>query len=214
MNNDSKQVSVLPEKNEHAITALDQANALEIVTVADYTAADQLCARLKLLDKEVDEAYDEHISAAFKAHRALVAKKNKYAEPIDQARRIIKGKMVVWSDAEEEKRRAEERRLQEIAQKKAEDEAIQAAQDAQKAGNAAEAEAIMSAPIEAAPVVLPKAAPKIMTSIRTVWKARIVNSNLIPREYLTPDEMKINGVARATKGTVKIPGVEFYQQKV
>lgn len=211
---DGKQVSVLPEKNEHALTALDQANALEIVTVADYTAADQLCARLKLLDKEVDEAYDEHISAAFKAHRSLVAKKNKYAEPIDQARKIIKAKMVVWQEAEEEKRRAEERRLQEIARKKAEEEALQAAQDAQQAGDTASAEAILSAPVEAPAVVLPKAAPKIMTSIRTIWKARIVKPNLIPREYLTPDEMKINGVARATKGTVKIPGVEFYQQKV
>jgi len=36
---------------------------------------------------------------------------------------------------------------------------------------------------------------------------------LIPREYLMPDEKKINGVARSGRGTILIPGVEIYSER-
>jgi len=35
---------------------------------------------------------------------------------------------------------------------------------------------------------------------------------LIPREYLIPDEVKIGGVVRATKGSIQIPGIEIYSE--
>lgn len=204
----------LPEENKKGMTALEQAQALVIVTATDYTAADNFCVGLKGLEKEVDEAYDENISAAFKAHRGLVAKKNKYAEPIIEARKVIKSKMGAWQTEQESKRKAEEARLQAEAQKRAEDEALAAAAEAQKNGDKAEAEAIIAAPIVAPIVVLPSFAPKSKTTIQTRWDFRIVNAALIPREYLSPDTVKIGGVIRATKGSISIPGVEAFEKKV
>ena len=52
------------------------------------------------------------------------------------------------------------------------------------------------------------------TSFRTDWKAEIVNGSLLPREYLMPDETKINAVVRASKGTIPIPGVRIYSIEV
>jgi len=204
----------LPGENKEGMTALEQAQALTIVTASDYTAADNFCVGLKGLEKEVDEAYDENISAAFKAHRGLVAKKNKYVEPIIAARKIIKGKMGAWNTEQEIKRKNEEARLQAEAQKQAEDEALAAAAEAQQSGNKAEAEAILAAPVAAPIVVLPSFAPKSKTTIQTHWDFRITNAALIPREYMAPDTVKIGGVIRSMKGTISIPGVEAFEKKV
>jgi len=51
-------------------------------------------------------------------------------------------------------------------------------------------------------------------STRTNWKFRIVAENLIPREYLVPDEKKLGEIARTEKGGVSIAGVEFYSEEV
>jgi hypothetical protein len=45
------------------------------------------------------------------------------------------------------------------------------------------------------------------------WKARVIDANLVPREWLIPDEMAINTFVRATKGLKQIPGVEIYPEQ-
>ena len=52
------------------------------------------------------------------------------------------------------------------------------------------------------------------TSFRTDWKAELVNPSLLPREYLMPDETKINAVVRASKGSIQIPGVRIFSVEV
>ena len=143
-----------------------------------------------------------------------MAKKKKYAEPVEQARKIIKSKMITWQESEEAKRRAEEARLQAIAQKQAEEAALASAEEAAKAGNQAEAEAIIAEPVAAPVVILPPSAPKAKTTIQTRWDFRITNAALIPREYMAPDLVKIGGVIRAGKGSITIPGIEAFQKKV
>lgn len=76
------------------------------------------------------------------------------------------------------------------------------------------AEAIQS---KAAQVVAPKVEPYIPpivgqhTSI--IWKARVVDAKLVPNEYKIVDESMLNKFAKATKGKVPVPGVEFYSEK-
>lgn len=45
---------------------------------------------------------------------------------------------------------------------------------------------------------------------RRYWKARIVNANKIPREFLKPDEVVINEYVSKNKDKAVIPGVEVY----
>lgn len=45
--------------------------------------------------------------------------------------------------------------------------------------------------------------------VRKTWKAEIIDETKIPREYLTPDTVKINQAVRS--GTREIPGVKIYQ---
>jgi hypothetical protein len=46
--------------------------------------------------------------------------------------------------------------------------------------------------------------------MRKVWKYRITDVNLIPRDYMQPNETMIGQIVRAGKDTTRIPGVEVY----
>jgi len=51
---------------------------------------------------------------------------------------------------------------------------------------------------------------KVATGIRTYTKFRIIDANLIPREYCEPSDSLIN---QAIKQGVTVPGIETYQEK-
>ncbi len=49
---------------------------------------------------------------------------------------------------------------------------------------------------------------------KTIWKARVIDANLVPNEYKVVDESMLNKFAQATKGKVPVPGVEIYSEQV
>lgn len=110
--------------------------------------------------------------------------------------------------------------------------------DFQSAANkrAAEAKAIEDAKLEVAQreaafngtgettvdlgtVQAPPPAPAVIrtesgtVSGRDNWKARVLDFKLLPDEYKLPNEQMLNALARSTKGTRPIPGVEFYNDR-
>lgn len=50
-----------------------------------------------------------------------------------------------------------------------------------------------------------------VTFVKT-WKHRVVDMALVPREYMTPDDVKIAQVVKA--GLRSIPGVEIYETEI
>ena len=205
----------LPDTNTKGLAAVEKAKAIIIASNDDFQEADAFCASLKALEKEVDEGYDDHIKAAHKAHNDLVAKKAQYAAPIQEARKIIKDKLYSWERAQEEIRVREEERQRIEAKKKADDEALKLAQEAEAKGETGIAEAILdehnSSP---APVVIvPKSVPKRATTIRMIKKFRITNPALIKREFLCADEVKIGGIVRSLGNAAVqvVGGIEVYE---
>lgn len=59
-------------------------------------------------------------------------------------------------------------------------------------------------------VVAPTVAGQAM---KTVWKFKIVDEKLIPREYLSVNETAIRQVVTALKDKTSIPGIEIYSEK-
>lgn len=49
-------------------------------------------------------------------------------------------------------------------------------------------------------------------STRAIWKARVVDVALVPREYMIVNEKALDGIAKATKGSISIAGIEFYSE--
>lgn len=203
----------IPEANPKAITALETAQKFSLVTAEDYTLADTLCVGLKELEKSIIADFDEPKRKASEAHKAVVAQEKKHLVPVVEARAIYKTKMDSWNTEQRRLAEIEAARLRAEAKKKAEDEALAKAAMAEEFGDTAGAEAIISAPVVVAPVKSYEA-PKTSTVFQTRWKYKITNAALIPREYLVPDETKIGGVVRATKGAITIPGIEAFSERV
>lgn len=51
-------------------------------------------------------------------------------------------------------------------------------------------------------------------SVRTIWRARVVDPDSVPREFLCPDLEALNAYARVMKQASSVPGVEFYSQTI
>lgn len=210
---------------EKAVTIVEQAKAVTVKDSETYTAAGALWKSIGDMIKEVKDTFDPICDAAHKAHKAAVEKRSKYLDPLTLAQKSIK-KLMSDYDAEQDRKRREEQRIIEERLRKEEEErrlmeAI-AAEEALKAQGATQEEVaqetatILEAPVTVAPVVLPKSTPKLEGGpvYRTVWKFRIKDANLIPRQYMIPDEKAIGAVIRSSQGRISIPGVEPYEERV
>jgi hypothetical protein len=211
-------LKIVPEVEEVGIKALsviDQAKALEIINSETYIKAGSFITTIKEMIKEVEDTFTPICEAAFKAHRLAVEKRDYYLNPLKNAQKSIKGLMNSYDLAEEQKRLEEQRKLEEIARRVEEERKLREAIEAEEAGEQEVAEAIMEEAVYVPPVVLPKETPKVKgISFRTIWDFEIVNASLLPRQYLTPDLVKIGGVVRSLKDQANIPGVKVFSKRV
>ena len=213
----SKTLIAMPDTREiesqrNTLTTL--AESMTVDTPAAYASAGSLHNDLMVLEKDIHERTDEPVALAHKTHKAIKALQNDLLGPVTTARKKVKQLMAGYDAEQERLRREEEARLQKEADKQAEEAALRAAEAAEAAGDSEVAEAILEAPVAAPPVILPSSTPKTGVSFREVWKFRVTDEKLIPRQYMMPDEKKIGGVVRAMKDGTQIPGIEVYSERV
>lgn len=213
------------EVTKEVATVEDQAKALKVVDTTSYLAAGELWKSIKALRVKVADTFDKSIKAAHELHKGLVAKKKEHDAPLDAAERMVKQAMSSYDLEQEKIRQAEQRRLEEIARKAAEErillEAIAAEEDAKRNGAtkeeaAQEAQAIMEEPVYVPPVVIPKATPKMQGGpvYTTRWDFEIIDIEKIPRQYMVPDLVKIRQVVTALKEQANIPGIRPFPKRV
>lgn len=199
------------DKLTRAVALVEQVKTLSVKNAQEHQAAGVKVAAIRDLEKALADEYAAHPVVI--AAKSLQAQKGGLAKILEDARKTAKCKMIEWEDNEERLRQAEENRLQAEAKKRAEDEALAAAQAAQDAGQHEEAQAIISEPVAVPIVIIPKTVAKIAGhSRRVIPKFRIVNAALIPRQYLIPNEVAIGGVIRSLRSAAYIPGVEYYEE--
>jgi hypothetical protein len=100
-----------------ASPVVQNASSLVVTSRAESAGAMDVLREIKARRKKIDETFDEHISSAHKAHKALVAKKKTFTDELDQAERIIKGKIGNFELAERKRADEEERIRREEAEK-------------------------------------------------------------------------------------------------
>ncbi len=204
------------EVETKALSIVDQAKAVKVVDVESYKFAGELWKGIGDMIKEVKATFDPICDAANKAHKAATQKRASFLDPLEAVYKNVKRLMSDYDEAQERIRKAEEARLREIERKAEEDRRLQEAIDLEAQGQAEVAEAVMAEPVYVAPVVLPKVTPKMEGGpvYRTIWKFRVVNASIIPRQFLVPDMVAIGGVVRALKNQANIPGIEVYEERV
>jgi len=201
---------------DRAVSVPQQAQAFTVASNADMLRADELLITWRTLEAEVHEAFDGIVDKAHQAHKEAVAQRKRYLEPIEQGRAILKPKMAEWNKEQERIRQEEQRKAEEAARKRAEDEALEMAALAEKVGDNALADAIMEQPITPMPVFVPKLSPKTATRFQERWYAECVDIKALcraiadgkqPIALIEPNMVALNKLAGALKGSMQIPGV-------
>jgi hypothetical protein len=192
-----------------------QAQSTAIKTQGQYINAAEFLKSIKTLKKEIVGTFKPIIDKAYAAHKEACSQKNKYLSPLEGAEKLINNKMSDWDDEQERKRRLEQAKIDEKARKEAE-KLAERAKKAEEKGNTEKADELkeQAQEKEIAVPVAPPATPKVEgLSKRVIWKAKVTDPNKVPREYLTVNMTLLNTIARSTKGTLKVEGVEFYPEK-
>jgi len=172
------------------------------------------------------EATTKHKALAWQAEQERIrqAEQRRLQAEADERARKEREKQEAAARLQREKeeaaRRAEEdarRQAQAATDAKAREAALREAEKRRAEAEAAAAKAAVredAATVVVAPVVhVASVTPKIKgQSTATVWKARVTHIDLVPREYLIVNDQALQAFARATKGAVKLPGVEMYQE--
>ncbi len=214
------------------IVAFVQDVTVTVVDVAGVERAVQLRSSIDSLDAEA-EAFFKPIKARwFAIHRLATSRENEVRKPLADLRKKVNTAIAVFNDESTKRRQQAERETAERLQREQLERAKAEARELKKTGDIEMAKAVMA---EA------KAAPMPVVAIRDevaaveglhfteTWHWRYLGGpnereatppevlardmELIPRQYLMPDEKKLTALAKAGKGTIRVPGVEFYSRR-
>jgi hypothetical protein len=205
-------VEVQSEVNS-SLALAESAGAIVVATAEQYLEAGGLLRDLKGKVKVLEDTRKRLVAPFVEGKKAL---DDFFKAPQDTLKAAIDrlGTGMVTYDR---KQRDEAARLQREADARAAAEqarlnaVAEAAREAGKPLAAAVAEA-KAANVEAVSVPTPVVKVAGLT-FRDVWKFRVVDANLIPREFLCVDEAKLGKFARDSKGQCSMTGVEFYTEQ-
>ncbi|HEY9874609.1 MAG TPA: hypothetical protein V6D12_14310 [Candidatus Obscuribacterales bacterium] len=200
-------------------TMLSDARLVVIKNQEQYNAAVETLKIIKAKAKDLEIERKRITTPLDAAKSAIMDLFRKPTEYLAEAEKIVKTACVAYTTEQERIRLEQERKLQEEARKAEEKRKRELEEQAKKweaKGNAEKAEEKRQmaeevyVPTPVVPVQVEKAANE---SYREIWKFRIVDESLIPREYLVVDEKLLGQTARNGKGKIKVPGVEFFSER-
>lgn len=213
------------EAEQKAVTLLDQAKALVIVTNEDRLSTEEMIQAAKKLEDEIFAYLDPPRAKAYEDYKYHKQRLDDALKPVQDARKAFKQKCIGWDSEQERIRKDEERKAQEEARKREEEAQIAAALEAEQSGDKETAEAILAEPVQVAPVVVPKTAPQAsrLSAGREVWNAEVTNlmelvktiaAGKAPLNLVVANMTALNGMARSLKSGMNYPGVKAVCKKV
>lgn len=211
----------MPEDLTSERTALvARARELQIVDQASYDFATQSFKDAATLEKRIVEHYEPLRETTKAAYDTVLDAKKRDLEPVVQVKQILSRSIAAFELEQARERQREQARRDEEALKIAEEKRQKELADAKKAGaTKKEIEEIKKAPVEA---VSPEVKPTFERSATVSapierWSAEVRDLMLLvkavaagkqPLNLLLPNQPALNGMARALKNTMGVPGVE------
>jgi len=208
-----------------ATTLAEQARALKIVDQQTYETATGHLLAVVSLRREIEQHHAPIKKSAHAAWQQVLAAEQKLTAPVEAAERIYKAAIAAYE--------AERRRLEAEARAKAEAEAWRAAEEqrereleqAEASGaSAEEIAAMINEPLMAQPAcVEPAFQPAKGVSVAANWKGEVTSLELLVKgiaggkanlNLVTPNHSAISQLARATRGTLQVPGIRFFSESV
>lgn len=137
---------------------------------------------------------------------------------LNEAEKIIKSKMVDYSDEQEKIRRKQEEKIRQEAAREEERKrkALEArAKKAEEQGKAEKAEELREQKDEVkviAPTLAPTPKPQGISYLET-WKGVVTDFSKLSDKFKAVNQSALNGVAKSTKGQQDEPGVKWVCEK-
>jgi len=205
--------------SEMHITAIETAE--QAVQIGGYLRE---CTKLR---KEVESAFKPIKDAQNAALKATRDQEKKFLEPIEAVELAARHEMAGWDQRERKRLEDERRERDRIATEEAEARRLQLAADLDAFGETEAAINVLDQPasafVEAVTFDEPEPVKVEGISYRSLWSARVVDfATLVravadgkaPLELLQANETALNGVARALKQSMSIPGVIAEEKRI
>lgn len=216
-------VATFEDESQLATSAMvtsENAKTLLVRNAEENAEACDFLQEIAAAIKGVEEFFRPMKDAAYKAHKAITSRETEILSKLKEAKAHLSRQVGAWTAKQAEEHQAEQRRIQDKIDEEARQNALAANAKAMELADAGETalavEVLQKAKSAATPPTIslpvpPK--PKGITSTK-VWKFRVVDAALVPREYLVVDEKAIGQVVRALKAQTHIPGVEVYSEDI
>ena len=202
------------------VDSFEKYSKLEVKTQTDYEIAIEGIKTIEAFGKALDNRRLEITRPIDVAKKSVMDLFKPSVEKCEQIARVLRNGVNAYNQAIERKAAEDRRKAQEEADKKEREERQKLLDKAQKAADKGNIEKAAELKEQAQNVtVVPKETPAVVgqpkgVGTRKVWKARVVEANLVPRAYLMVDEDKLAKQATATENTMPVPGVEFYSETI
>jgi hypothetical protein len=205
-------------------TLADEARSLEVSDQQTYDLAAERLLGVVALRAEITDHHAEMKRRSYQAWQAVIAAEKKLLDPVAEAEKIYKHRLGTYQ--------TEQQRIAAAARAQAEAEALARAaeqreaeiQQAEAAG--ADREEVAALCAEPLPMVVPEAPPSIFQkaagiSTANTWKGECYSLPQLVRAIaegkaniglIEANTTAINQLARATRGTLAVPGIRFFNQ--
>jgi hypothetical protein len=190
-----------------------------IGTQEQYISVSEIGRAAAKTAKDAELFYSEEIGQLHKMWREKCSERASITEPAERIKNLAGRLIGAWTQEQERLRREEERKQEEAQRKLAEDEAINTAAALEKEGRVEEAEAIISTPVDVAPVSVASNVPRVsgVSKPRDNWKAEVTSLMLlvkavaegkVPLQMIQANESALNRMAGTLKSELRYPGVK------
>jgi hypothetical protein len=201
--------------DDRVTVSVAQTTAVTVTDARSYALAGEHLQGLAALEKEIEAYFRDDKSRAYQLWQSQCKKEKAALTLVQAAGQRLRGERQTWKAEQDRLLREAEQRESLVAQQRERDRLAAEAELLERQGMNSLAEAVYEEAISApAPVVvLPSVVPKDLPK-RTLYKWRVVNAAMVPRDYLVLDETRLTRYAAAMKGAARVPGIQFYTEEI
>ena len=203
-----RQVSLIEQKAESVVVDSDDG----------FAYAGELTKQVKQMQEKVTDYWEPMRKATYEAYKSVTDHKKEMLDPLASAEKILKKKMGAYTLQKEKERREREEELRRQAEAEM-NRKLEEAAKAESEGDALGAEMAMTEAevmenVVTTAVIKPEAPTMKGVSTTKTWKITKVDPTIVPThvqgvEIRPVDEKAVLRLIKATKGTIKIPGITY-----
>ena len=194
------------------------ARSFEVLSIADDIQAQQWMIEIARMDRAAADFFAPSRTQADRLHKQIVADERRVRSVYAEARNIFSEKSIAWKREQERLANETRQKAEEEARAREEERRLMDAIAAEDAGENAEAEAILTAPIIVeVPEIAPETARVEGVSARVTWYAEVTDLAKLTRfiadnpqwiGLIEANQPALNRLAISMRENLSIPGVE------